>query len=129
MYNCECCNYSTTLHSNYKKHLKTKKHLVKNTDTKSKSSNICSNSEIESKKVSNKYLCDACDILFSSKSNLTRHKKVCVDQKYKHEIILLKERLKHKDEIIKIQRDTIVTLRENIKTMNIEKETDDDLYF
>ena len=29
MFNCEYCNYETTVKSNYKLHLKTKKHLLK----------------------------------------------------------------------------------------------------
>ena len=61
-YSCECCNYDTTIHSNYKKHLLTEKHL--------KVSKV-------SKKVSQPITCDICNKIYNSRVGLWNHKKKC----------------------------------------------------
>jgi hypothetical protein len=57
-YNCDICNFITNNKSNYTKHLHTKTH-------------------IENITPENKFCCDICLKLFSHKSSLCKHKKLC----------------------------------------------------
>jgi len=84
-FSCIICNYSTSVSSNYKKHLTTKKHDRKKKGTlKTKGEKgVVSHekpvmSHKEPKKVQNepknkKFKCDYCDALFSTKPNKRRH--------------------------------------------------------
>jgi hypothetical protein len=56
---CEKCNYSTNNVTNYKKHLATKKHLFGNKDSK-------------------QHTCKTCELMFSNRMSLWRHKNKCV---------------------------------------------------
>lgn len=63
---CERCDYSTSVKSNYKKHLTTAKHKNDNNDNKD-----------DNKKVSGKFICEFCSRSFCYRSGLSRHFKSC----------------------------------------------------
>jgi hypothetical protein len=65
-YYCKKCDYTTSVKSNYKKHLTTSKH--KNGNNDNKNDNI---------KVSKMYVCDFCERSFCYRSGLSRHIKNC----------------------------------------------------
>lgn len=77
-YNCEICNYSTKDKSNYRKHLKTSKHIDKSIEVKQNTTSVTNNqisekvdSEICEKKVI--FSCKVCGKKYSNRSNLNRH--------------------------------------------------------
>lgn len=63
-YECKICNYTTTVKSNFKKHLMTKKH-IKNTELPLEA--------IEASNEKDKYYCEFCSKSFTRKDNLIRH--------------------------------------------------------
>jgi len=65
-YYCKKCDYTTSVKSNYKKHLTTAKH--KNGNNDNKNDNI---------KVSKNYVCEFCERSFCYRSGLSRHIKNC----------------------------------------------------
>jgi hypothetical protein len=66
---CETCNFVCYKISNYEKHLKTEKHILSNSSTK------CNVSEM--------FVCKNCNLEYSSRSGLWRHKqKCCKTSKY-----------------------------------------------
>ena len=83
MYNCELCFYSTSDRSNFYHHKQTKKHILnlENKSDKKKDNNYPKlskekdNSSEEKPQQSN--MCTNCKKMFSHKSNLCRHKKIC----------------------------------------------------
>ena len=93
VYNCDFCSYSTADRSNYSKHKKTKRH-VENVLLKVDKDNNLSRGRLgdtrympstakmarnasakycESKKLSEKFICENCDKTFTLKSSLARH--------------------------------------------------------
>ena len=68
-YKCELCKFSTKIKTQLARHEKTKKHLK----------NLAENNE---KTKEHKYICLQCNMSFSTKSNLQRHKnKNCTNTK------------------------------------------------
>lgn len=108
---CNCCDYLSSNNSNYKKHLRTKKHL-ENYSNFSKTSN----SLVSSK---NKFFCVSCDYSTSRKSNWTRHVK-----SIKHLKKTSKKRAKSP-----VQDDALPSLEkynkllDEIETLKMEKKT------
>ena len=74
MFNCEYCNYETTVKSNYKLHLKTKKHLYK----KEISPSLVHHLSITCPSI---YDCKSCNKSFSTQSSLSKHHKKCMFSK------------------------------------------------
>ena len=64
---CNCCDYLSSNNSNYKKHLRTKKHLENYSNFSKTSKSLVSSK--------NKFFCVSCDYSTSRKSNWTRHVK------------------------------------------------------
>tara|TARA_Y100000287_G_C14220423_1_gene355959 strand:+ start:492 stop:1529 length:1038 start_codon:yes stop_codon:yes gene_type:complete len=62
---CNCCDYLSSNNSNYKKHLRTKKHLENYSNFSKTSKSLVSSK--------NKFFCVSCDYSTSRKSNWTRH--------------------------------------------------------
>ena len=99
-YTCKLCNYNTSLRTDYKRHLTTKKHnrnLIKHHDIcESAQTSLISEpfltqnepfltqkSSISEKKT---YFCEFCDKIFGSQSHLTRHKRLNCKAKKDHDI-------------------------------------------
>src|SRR5690606_37770242 len=73
-YECVLCNYDTTLISCYKKHLITKKHIMKvNPD-------IVFPVKVRSKSIVKTYSCEYCNKTIENKSNKARHLKQCINK-------------------------------------------------
>ena len=108
---CNCCDYLSSNNSNYKKHLRTKKHL-ENYSNFSKTSN----SLVSSK---NKFFCVSCDYSTSRRSNWSRHVK-----SIKHVKKTSKKRAKSP-----VQDDALPSLEkynkllDEIETLKMEKKT------
>ena len=62
---CNCCDYLSSNNSNYKKHLRTKKHLENYSNFSKTSKSLVSSK--------NKFFCVCCDYSTSRKSNWARH--------------------------------------------------------
>ena len=106
LYTCTYCNFSTKLKGNYSQHIQTKKHHqnVTNITTKKLNHSICNivpklnpnksylnhfesllnpnesllnPNESFNKKNNKKYICDFCNCIYSTSSNLYRHIKKC----------------------------------------------------
>lgn len=105
-YTCKFCNFNTSHKSNYDQHLLTLKHekLMKRYNkiqTVENTENI--------KIISNKYVCDICDKVYSYHSGLWRHKKTCKEllsndnntiQELKNELAEIKTLLQTQNQII-----------------------------
>ena len=68
LYNCECCKFSSKFKGDYKRHLKTKKHIVN--EDKSVISMVMNTNEHANK---DKYYCEFCFELFNTKPSKRRH--------------------------------------------------------
>jgi hypothetical protein len=79
IFNCEMCNYSTTINSNYHKHLRTKKHQkmceTKENETLNKTNihNTQKYPKKGKKSIQKDYVCDDCQKGFTTKAHLNRH--------------------------------------------------------
>lgn len=100
-YNCNACNFATTKLSNFKRHQKTKKHLVKIKDlikdSKGNPKGIIKESNLDSLilKENKKIIkCRYCDKVYSTYSNRARHEKNCTKSDLEKENKKLKEELK-----------------------------------
>ena len=108
---CNCCDYLSSNNSNYKKHLRTKKHLENYSNFSKTSKSLVSSK--------NKFFCVSCDYSTSRKSNWTRHIK-----SIKHLKKTSKKRAKQP-----IQDDTLPSLEkynkllDEIETLKMEKKT------
>jgi hypothetical protein len=96
IYSCRCCNYSTTIKSNYNKHTKTKKHRVNEEIALENENELTPSTEKEPKRAAkepkraakepkraakklgnqnNSFSCDYCSESFSTYPNKRRHEK------------------------------------------------------
>ena len=136
MYHCDSCNYSSSLHSNYKKHCKTKKHIknieVQNKESESSPIVVRDKSNIDDKKhILKRYICNACELDFNNKANFARHKQRCSEKRilhYEHKINDLIRQLKEKDiitrRIIKANEKALDTIKETSnKALDTVKES------
>jgi len=90
-YYCEFCHYETNKKFNYDMHLKSKKHLKKvslnqNTPNPQRVYNLPPHNNQH-------IICDSCNLSFSRKDSLARHKKTCIALKLNEN--KLKEKLKN----------------------------------
>lgn len=81
-YHCDLCSFKTSFTTNYKSHLKTKKHLGKVKEKEEqKKENESKMNPIESKmnptESLKKYFCQICNKSYSTNSNLHKHLKKC----------------------------------------------------
>ena len=114
LYSCECCIFTTNLKSNYKRHLKTKKHLdnidnnvismvktQKDPEKTQKDPGKNTNEHI----IENKYYCEFCFDLFTTFAHKRRHElHRCKKNKNSKDILLNKQskQIKKMEEIITI---------------------------
>ena len=133
MNKCKCCNFETERKSNYDRHIKTKRHLVK-MEIASKNPQITSKKT--KKNLEKIYKCNYCNKDYTRLDNLTRHHTNCIkyivynnDKQfgiYEIEIKELKTQLKDKDIEIKelnntihqINNKQISVLQNNLKPSN-----------
>lgn len=104
-YHCVICNYDTDILFSYNKHLKTQKHFINVTDhanSKQIQKQFKLHSAQQQKIIKKEINCEFCEKLFSSPSNLTRHKKTC-PKKIKIETYTLSEIEKRDQEIIRLK--------------------------
>ena len=74
MFNCELCSFETSHKSNYKTHLKTKRHLTKIEIT-------ADNPPITRRQPADKiYTCLHCNNEYTRLDSLSRHQKYCIKQ-------------------------------------------------
>ena len=119
---CNCCDYLSSNNSNYKKHLRTKKHLENYSNFSKTSKSLVSSK--------NKFFCVSCDYSTSRKSNWTRHIK-----SIKHLKKTSKKRAKQPtqdDALPSIEKynellDEIETLKKEKKTKKQEKKENFDM--
>lgn len=110
-YNCINCKYSTDIHCNYQKHVKSKKHVEKE-----KEHVILSALSTVSESV--KYQCQFCERYLANPGSLTKHSKVCsAKTTYLDTIDKLKEDLIHKDELMAKDGNTICILQSEIRNL------------
>ena len=108
---CNCCDYLSSNNSNYKKHLRTKKHLENYSNFSKTSKSLVS--------PKSKFFCNSCDYSTSRKSNWSRHIK-----SIKHIKKTSKKRANSpkQDETLPSIED-YNTLLDEIKTLKMEKQT------
>ena len=69
-YNCECCNFSTLLKSNYNNHIKTNKHIG---NVSIKLATVSQKLAVVSQESINPFKCKYCDQCYKHKSSLSKH--------------------------------------------------------
>ena len=112
-YECVLCAYSTSNITNYKKHLKTKKHLKK---ADGKSVGKVGTLGKQKSSLGRVYLCEYCDTEYGSKSSFYRHKKEC---DLIQEIKKLKKSEKNLNNIIDTQKQFVKMATETNKSINM----------
>lgn len=114
IYKCNVCDYSTTNKSNFSKHMKSNKHIMKIKTYKGKVTSISSDKKVE---IEAKYSCEYCNISFNDRSNLYKHKhNTCK----KNELLMFKKLTNIKEEEFKKE---INTLKKKIEKLeNQQKE-------
>ena len=82
-YHCTICDYKTSIHSNYKKHLKTQKHLKNEEKSIENEEKSIENEEKSIEKLTREnqnylnYSCVYCHKIFNRNDNLKRHLRSC----------------------------------------------------
>lgn len=123
MYECKECNYMTSDRSNFHKHKKSKKHILRcGTETIFDIYNL-SPQEINNNK--NTVICEYCNKEYSSKYTLARHKNICSNKKGEDNMDELKKQLVIKDTKLRIQAKQIKDINNELK----EKLKEKDEYF
>ena len=85
VYECQKCQYQTSVKCNWEKHLKTKKHQTKTTNLVKNEVNEASTEVFEAKSINKhpidpifiQFICDHCHKNFNRKDNLLRHLRSC----------------------------------------------------
>jgi len=79
VYQCKFCDFYSTNHSDYNKHITTTKHLSRAKNAIDENSDVLRNIEIETKnKESKLFLCNRCNKAYKSKNGLMHHTKKCI---------------------------------------------------
>ena len=128
-FDCKLCNYSTDVKFCFEKHLLSKKHKEK-VNEETKNSYVIPTTFIQHS-LDNEFKCQFCNNIYSSSSNLARHKNTCfekqtlIDQFNKKindldEKLLNKDKeIKSKDDILKSREDLISTLRSENRNLRV----------
>ena len=123
-YNCATCNYSSTDCSNYKRHLKSKRHKIKLESVipknfKKKTSrkkeyipltSAAKNSEKHRKTGRVQYMCEDCGVTFTRSHSLSKHVSSCIKRLNYDKTKELERILKEKDKILKEQTKQMLKL-------------------
>lgn len=96
LYICNNCNFKTNKKCNYKRHLNTKKHIIKT----------------KQKKQNNLFLCETCKNKFKSRTSLWRHIKLCKKQ-------LLNNNINYKNNYLINNQNYKYCINININNLNI----------
>lgn len=109
VFECKYCNYHTTRCSDYKRHIKTNKHIKNKNENK-----YTINYDI----IRDKFTCAHCKNVFSGSSVLSRHMKTCKFKmieldKLKGELEKASSKLKYKDQIIE-SKDQIIESKDQM---------------
>ena len=110
---CNICNYETIYPTNYKNHLKSKKHIRNVEKYNEEQVNPIESKMNKQKPILNKpkHICSYCDNIYSTNSNLHKHLRIC---KVKKE---LDEEKRKKDEEKKEEKEVVNKLLEEITKM------------
>ena len=129
-YKCEICNYETNDSGNFTRHKKTQKHIklslqksITNNENDSKKYHELSQvipklSEVipnEITKNDSKFFCPDCKLIFSHKSNLSRHKKKCKIKNDFNELSKLKTKLEIAEMSTKLEKEKTEIYNEFLK--------------
>ena len=84
-YNCLLCSFKTTFTTNYKKHLKSKKHLAKEKEFKNGKESMCTqnapkmhpNMHLDAPKGADNKTCEFCQKRFTRTTGLKKHLQIC----------------------------------------------------
>jgi ElaB/YqjD/DUF883 family membrane-anchored ribosome-binding protein len=132
-YNCECCNFSTLLKSNYNNHIKTNKHIgnvsIKLATVSQKLAVVSQKLAVVSQESINPFKCKYCDQCYKHKSSLSKHIKYsCTKNKTEDltELVRLlnlqleqqKNQLEHKDKQLETQSKQIEKLMDKLEINN-----------
>ena len=142
-YNCTTCNYATNDKSNFQKHLSSIKHHNKSKKAPMKSSLNHKRIIDESFKnhestidAQNKYNCPYCENIYSTASNLARHKRTCTDKKdtetkYNSELDKKEQEIQHIKEQYEKETAHLKELHEKDiqKTQELNKKLEDDVKY
>ena len=123
IYDCKCCSFVTDVKFNFKRHLKSNKHILKTknqTDAENKIKNTLSSQNV--------FNCEYCNKVFTMKNSMVRHmNERCKENKDKDLTKLVKlmnkERKEDKEQIANLQKqiDKLSSkLQININTTNIQ---------
>ena len=99
MFHCKCCNYSTPYKTNYNRHLKSKKHILKDV-------------------TNDVYICKYCNSKYNRLDSLQRHLTKCIDKKSTDKDNIIEDLKKEKQELKK----TIEILTNKIDVLIKEKD-------
>jgi hypothetical protein len=114
MHSCSICNYLTTSHHNFKKHLKTKKHL-----------NLVKQLTPPPVRDVINFTCTYCSRMYSYKSNLNRHLKTCKKHEIHNKDIKATDEIQLEIEKLKCQ---YLELELKIRKTHITRNTKNNLY-
>src|SRR5579883_2080051 len=106
-YQCKECNYETDDKSNWYKHKKSKKHIENSNKllimnpVESNKNPIESNKNLDKKECKpSKYICDICKLSYSTTSNLSKHRKKCLNE---NDNLLIKK-LKDENKMLELSK-------------------------
>jgi DNA repair exonuclease SbcCD ATPase subunit len=113
-YYCECCNYSTKIHTNYKKHMETKKHQ-KLSKSYPKLSKV-----IQNYPKNDTFLCNYCNKEFKYQSGLCKHIKYSCKENKDEDLKELVRLLNEQNKEINNQNKEIMNDLKNTNEQNKE---------
>ena len=124
MHICDICNYLTENSNSFKKHLKSKKHILKT--EANKNIEITENIEIsnviepieQTEIIENILYCSFCNKKYVHNSSLSRHEKIC--NKKPIDIVILKENKQKDKEIKKLKKELISKLKKDMKEKDLK---------
>ena len=124
-YHCECCNYVTTRNNDFQKHLKTKKHLVKNNESPQSHHLVTPKSPFSHPKVTffseksrSALICKYCNKEFKYKQGMYRHIKYSCKKNKDEDIKELARLLNEQNQQNKLKEKEIEIMKKQIDKLS-----------